>query len=325
MRFTIVGAGAIGGWLAGGLAAAGHDIGVLARGAALAALRRDGLRVRDGEGEAVHQVQATDRPAELAGADCIIVGLKAQDVAALAPTIAALMGPSTDVLTIQNGLPWWFLDGTKLAGRTLASIDPGGATGRAVPTARAIGGVVHGSTRVEAPGVIRIGKVDRLLLGEPRGGASDRLAALVAAFRAGGINAIAVDDIRTELWAKLWGNMNMNPISALTQAGAADILGNPLVRELVAGMMREMEAVGARLGLALPMDVEARIAVTGRLGNFRSSMLQDLDAGRPLEIEPLLGVIVEMAEAVDVPAPLSRAVLGLTRQLAVSRGLASPS
>ena len=321
MRFTIVGAGAIGGWLGGGLAKAGHDVGVLARGATLAALRRDGLRIREGDSESVHAVHADDDPTTLAGADCVVVGLKAQDVAGLAPKIAALLGPSSSVLTIQNGLPWWFLDGSPLADRTLDSIDPGGATARAIPIAHAIGGVVHGSTRVEAPGVIRIAKVDRLLLGEPRGGGSDRLTALSAAFRDGGVNAIAVDDIRTELWAKLWGNMNMNPISALTQAGASDMLGNPLLRELAAGMMREMAAVGAKLALKLPMGVEERIAVTERLGNFRTSMLQDLDAARPLEIEPLLGVIVELAEAVEVPAPLSRGVLGLTRQLAASRGL----
>jgi 2-dehydropantoate 2-reductase len=328
MRFVIVGAGAIGGWLGAGLARAGHEVAVLARGATLAALRRDGLRVREGDREARFTVTADERPLALGACDSVIVGLKAQDVAGIAPQLAPLLGLETTVVTIQNGLPWWFLDGTPLAGRTLASVDPGGATARAIPFARAIGGVVHGSTRVEAPGVIRIGKVDRLLLGEPQGnksgGASPRIDRLVAAFKAGGVPAVASPDIRAELWAKLWGNMNMNPISALTQAGAADMLANPLLRELAAGMMREMEAVGAKLGLRLPMGVDDRIALTAKLGNFRTSMLQDLDAGRPLETEPILGVVVELADALAVPVPLSRGVLGLTRQLAASRGLVPP-
>jgi 2-dehydropantoate 2-reductase len=324
MRIVIVGAGAIGGWLGAGLARAGHDVAVLARGATLAALRRDGLRLREGDREERFGVAADDRPQALGACDSIVVGLKAQDVAGIAPSLAPLLGRDTSVLTIQNGLPWWFLDGTRLAGRTLASVDPDGATARAIPFAHAVGGVVHGATRVEAPGVVRIVKVDRLLLGEPGGGPSARIDTLVAAFNAGGVPTHASPDIRAELWAKLWGNMNMNPISALTQAAAADMLANPLLRELAAGMMREMEAVGAKLGLRLPMSVEDRIALTGKLGNFRTSMLQDLDAGRPLEIEPILGVVVELADALAVPVPLSRGVLGLTRQLAASRGLVPP-
>jgi len=322
MRAVIVGAGAIGGWLGGALARAGHDVAFLARGATLAALRRDGLTVREGERVRLHGVTASDDPATLGRADCVVLAMKAQDVARVAPGLAPLLGASTSVLTIQNGLPWWFLERGPLAGRTLVSVDPQGATGRAIAIERAIGGVVHASTEVLSPGVIRINKVDRLLLGEPKGGPSERLAALTAAFVAGGVPAIAVDDIRAEMWTKLWGNMNMNPLSALTQAGMGDMLDNDLVRELVAGMMREMQAVGDKLGLSFPMSVEDRIAVTRRLGNFRTSMLQDLDAGRALEIEPILGVIIELAEAVSVPTPLSRGVLGMVRQLAKSKGLA---
>jgi 2-dehydropantoate 2-reductase len=321
MRAVIVGAGAIGGWLGGGLARAGHDVAFLARGATLAALRKDGLTVREGERVRLFAVDATDDPKALGTVDCVLLAMKAQDVARVAPTLPPLLGPDTIVVTIQNGLPWWFLEGGPLAGRTLVSVDPDGATGRAIPVARAIGGVVHASTEATAPAVIRINKVDRLLLGEAQGGASPRLTALAETFVAGGVPAIATPDIRSELWIKLWGNMNMNPISALTQAGMGDMLDNDLIRALVAGMMREMEAVGGKLGLRFPMSVEERIAVTRRLGNFRTSMLQDLDAGRPLEIEPILGVVIELAQAVGVPTPLSSGVLGLVRQLAKSKGL----
>jgi len=321
MRAVIVGAGAIGGWLGGALARAGHDVAFLARGATLSALRKDGLTVREGERLRLFAVTASDDPKSLGVADLLVLAMKAHDVARVAPSLPPLIGAGTDVLTIQNGLPWWFLEGSPLAGRTLVSVDPAGATGRAIPLARALGGVVHASTEASAPAVIRINKVDRLLLGEPKGGSSPRLQAIAEAFVAGGVPAKAVDDIRAELWIKLWGNMNMNPISALTQAGMSDMLDNDLIRELVAGMMREMEAVGGKLGLSFPMSVEERITVTRRLGNFRTSMLQDLDAGRPLEIEPILGVVIELAEAVNVPTPLSRGVLGIVRQLARSKGL----
>ena len=362
----MLGAGAVGGWLAAGLARAGHEVGVLARGATLAALRRDGLVLLEGERRQALPLRATDDPAALRGADFLLLGLnspltkcrcsvpntacsadyagcgptscgtecrirfcqravKGHDLPGALPAIAALLGERTLVLTAQNGIPWWFFQGGfggPASGLVLESVDPGGALARALPAERVVGAVVHAASRVEAPGVVRLVKADRLLLGSPLGAPGGGVAALVSAFRAGGVPAEAVPDIRAEIWAKLWGNSSMNPLSALCRADAAAMLDEPGVRGLVLAMMREMAEIGARIDLPLAADPEARIAVTRRLGAFRTSMLQDLEAGRPLEAGPLLGALVELAGHLGLPAPQLRGVHGLLRLLA--RGLPPP-
>ena len=208
----------------------------------------------------------------------------------------------------MNGLPWWFLDGLEgpLAGRRLESIDPGGKAASQLGAARPVAGVVHASMRAEAPGVIRVAAVDRLILGEPGGNVSRETAALGELVTAGGVACPIVADIRTEIWAKLWGNMNMNPVSALTRLTANGMLGDPRLLEVVRDMMGEFVRVGERLGIKLPMGVDERLAVTRRLGDFRTSMLNDVEAGRPLEVEGLLGVVVEIAEQLGEPVPASR-------------------
>jgi 2-dehydropantoate 2-reductase len=314
----IYGAGAVGSWLGGRLVAAGHRVGFLARGRTLAALRSEGLVLREADRETRLAVQASDRSDDLPRPDWIVVSLKAQDVASAAPALASLIANGATLLTVQNGLPWWFLDGTAFADGPLRAVDPDGATSGLVPLARVVGGVLHGSAHAEGPGIVRVNRIDRLLLGAPRRESAGDARRIADVLRASGVPAEVVPDIRSAIWVKLWGNMTMNPISALTRAGLTDILADPLLRDLVAGMMREMEAVGRPLGLPLPMSVEDRMAVTARLGNVRTSMLQDLEARRPLEIEPILGAVVELAGRVGVAAPLSRSVVGLARQLARS-------
>ncbi|MDI3307276.1 MAG: 2-dehydropantoate 2-reductase [Acetobacteraceae bacterium] len=323
MRVTVLGAGAVGGWLAAGLARAGHEVGILARGGSLVALRDHGLSVLEGERQEVFRLPATDDPAALRGADLLLLGLKSHDLPRALPLIEALLGPETLILPAQNGIPWWFLQGFggPAQGLTLESVDPGGALARALPAERVIGCVAHVASRVEAPGRIRLVKADRLLLGDPGGAPGPRVAALVEAFRAGGVPAEAVPDIRAEIWLKLWGNSNMNPLSALCRADAAQMLDDPGVRGLVVVMMREMAEIGARIGLPIAQEPEERIAVTRRLGAFRTSMLQDLEAGRSLETGPLLGGLVELADHLGLEAPQLRGVHGLVRLLARNLGL----
>ena len=320
MRVTILGAGSVGGWLAAGLARAGLPVGILARGASLAALRAQGLVFLHGEAREAFPVRATDDPAALSGADILLLGLKSHDLPAALPLIQRLRGAETLVVPAQNGIPWWFFQGFggPAEGLILPSVDPGGALAAAIPAEHVLGAVAHVGASVVAPGSIRLRKQDRLLLGDPCGRHAGPLAALTAALRQGGIPAEAVPDIRREVWLKLWGNSNMNPLSALCRADMQAMLEDAGVRGLVETMMAEMAALGARIGLPMGQDIPARIAVTRRLGAFRTSMLQDLEAGRRLELGPLLGSLVELAAHLGQPAPTLAGVHGLTRLLAAA-------
>jgi 2-dehydropantoate 2-reductase len=318
MRVTVLGAGAVGGWLAAGLARAGIPVSILARGATLAALQRDGLVFLHEDRREALPVRASADPGEVAGAEVLLLGLKGHDLPAARPLVERLLGPGTVVLGVQNGLPWWFLEGGfggPAAGRTLESVDPGGALARALPIAQVLGGVAHVGSRVEAPGQVRLMKQDRMLVGDPSGGHGPLVAALVEALGRGGVNAMAATDIRMEIWLKLWGNSNMNPLSALSRADLAAMLDDPGVRGLVVAMMEEMAAVGARIGLPIAQSIEERMVVTRRLGAFRSSMLQDLEAGRSLETGPLIGALVELAAVLGIAAPVTQGVHGLLRLL----------
>jgi len=319
MRVTVLGAGAVGGWLAAGLARGGSEVAILARGATLAALRRDGLVFLEGERREAFALSASDDPAALPPADILLLGLKSHDLPAALPLIGRALAPQTLVATAQNGIPWWFFQGGfggPAAGLTLEGVDPGGALGRAIPAERVIGGVAHVGSRAEAPGVVRLMKQDRMLFGDPTGGHAAALQALVGALAAGGVTAQAVPDIRMEIWLKLWGNSNMNPLSALCRADMQAMLEDPGVAGLVVAMMREMAAIGARIGLPIAQSIEERMVVTRRLGPFRTSMLQDLEAGRRMEIGPILGGLVELALHLEEDAPVMRGVHGLVMLLA---------
>ena len=319
MKITVLGAGSVGGWLAAGLAKGGADVSILARGATLSALRRDGLVFLDGAARTAHHLPASDDPADLAPADILLLGLKGQDLPAALPLIRRAMAPHTLVAAPQNGIPWWFFQGGfggPAAGIRLEGVDPGGTLGAAIPVERVIGGVAHVGSRVEGPGVVRLMKQDRMLFGDPSGAHGAMVERLVAALAAGGVNVHAAPDIRAEIWSKLWGNSNMNPLSALCRADMQAMLEDPGVAGLVVAMMREMQAVGAAIGLTLPQTIKERLVVTRRLGPFRPSMLQDLEAGRPLELGPILGGLVELAAQCGVPAPTLAGIHGLVRLLA---------
>jgi 2-dehydropantoate 2-reductase len=311
---AMVGAGAIGGWLADAFDRAGWQVGIVARGATLAALRTSGLRV-ECDGDVRHSSPRAGSPEELGVHDYLLLTVKAQALPSLAPSLAPLIGAETLVISATNGIPWWFFLGFTgpLENVGLQSVDPTGSQRAVFPQERSLGAVVHASVRVLAPARCRVVAADRLLLGEPAGPPRERTLQLVAALRRGGINALLSSGIRAEIWAKLWGNMNMNPLSALTRSGTAALLADADVRALCLAMMEEMHACGLRLGLAGESTAQERIAVTQRLGDFKTSMLADLEAGRPLEFLPQLGAVVEIAERLGEPAPYCRAILSLTR------------
>jgi 2-dehydropantoate 2-reductase len=319
-RCAIVGAGAIGAWLADALDRAGWNVSLVARGETLAALRADGLIVEQG-GVSRRSHPGAGAPAELGVQDVVFLTVKAQALPGLAAQLAPLFDERTVAISGTNGIPWWFFHDFlgPLNNHTLQSVDPGGTIAQALPSDRVLGSVVHASVTVTAPGRVRVVGADRLLLGEPDGSSTARVQHVVAALAAGGIKAQASPRIRHEIWAKLWGNMNMNPLSALTRSGTGTMLADPDVRDLCLRMMEEMQHCGERLNLSSKVTALERIAVTGRLGNFRTSMLADLEAGRDLEYAPQLGAVVEIAERLDVPTPNCRAVLGLIRLLSAAR------
>jgi 2-dehydropantoate 2-reductase len=245
----------------------------------------------------------------------VILTVKAQGLPELAPALKPLIGPSTVVISGTNGIPWWFFHdfGGPLANQSLSAVDATGSQEQAFPRERILGSVVHASVATKSPANVQLVAADRLILGEPGGEMSARLDEVVSAFRKGGINAQASQHIRRDVWTKLWGNMSMNPLSALTRSGTAKMLANAEVRELCFHMMEEMQLCAQRLDLQIAMTPADRIAVTQKLGDFKTSMLADLEAGRPLELDPQLGAVVEIAQLLKIPTPFLRSVLGLTR------------
>lgn len=327
MKACIYGAGAIGGWLGVALAQGGHTVNVVARGATLAALRQHGLRLTRPDGTQAHaSVFASDNPAELGVQDLIVIAVKAPSLPEVAERIAPLIGPHTLVLTAMNGVPWWFLDGCQGAahGQRLRSVDADGRIAQAIPADRVIGAVVHASCSLDGPGQVRQHFGNRLIIGEPGGGAertTPRLAALADAFRQAGVEAEISQRIQQDIWFKLWGNLTMNPISALTGATTDRILDDDLVRGFISAVMREARAIGEQLGLPIDQQPEDRHAVTRKLGAFKTSMLQDVEAGKPLEIDALVGAVHELGLRTGIPTPHTDALLGLTRLMARERGL----
>ena len=282
-KICIYGAGAIGGWLGARLAAQGAAVSAVARGATLAALRTHGLRLREAGAdgavaERAFAVQASDSPFDLGPQDLVIVAVKAPAMAEVARAIAPLLGPDTAVLTAMNGVPWWFLQGFggPLAGTRLESVDPGGAIAQAIDARRVIGCVVHASCSVDEPGVIRRHFGNGLIVGEPAGGDTPRLASLAALLRQAGFDTTVSAQIQKDVWYKLWGNMTINPISAFTGATADRILDDDLARGFVSAVMLEAREIGARIGIPITQQPEDRHQVTRKLGAFKPSMLQDL-------------------------------------------------
>ena len=324
MKACIYGAGAIGGWLGMALAQAGHPVSLVARGATLAALQADGLRLRRPDGTVAQvAVTAAADPAALGVQDLVVVAVKAPGLPDVARAMAPLIGPDTIVLTAMNGVPWWFLDGFGGAaqGHALESVDAGGVIASAIPTPHVVGSVVHTSCSLEAPGFVKQHFGNRLIVGEPGGHRSARLQALADTLQRGGIEVEVSDCIQKDIWFKLWGNLTMNPISALTGATTDRILDDELVRGFVSHVMLEAKAIGDQLGLPIDQQPEDRHTVTRKLGAFKTSMLQDVEANKPMEIDALVGAVRELGQITAVPTPHTDALLGLVRLMAHTRGL----
>ena len=322
-KIAIYGAGAIGGWMGAKLAAVGCNVSVVARGAALDALRAHGLRLREGDAATTCPVQASDDPAALGVQDLVVVSVKAPGMADVARRIGPLIGPRTIVLTAMNGVPWWFLQGFggPVAGRTLESVDPGGAIAQAIPAAQVIGCVVHASCSVDAPGVIRHRAGNGLIVGEPAGGETPRVKALTDLLMQAGFNVTLSPQIQRDVWYKLWGNMTVNPVCAMTGATSDRALDDELVRGFISAVMLEAKAIGARIGIPIAEQPEDRHQVTRKLGAMRPSMLQDVEAGKPVEIDALVSAVRELGQLTQVPTPFTDALLGLSRLHARVRGL----
>lgn len=315
MKVCIFGAGAVGGVFGALLTRAGADVTLVARGAHLEAMRTKGLTLKSPDDSFTVKPRCSDDPSGIGPQDYVIVTLKAHSLAPALPGLLPLLGPDTAVVSAQNGVPWWY--GHKLGGphdgRQLESVDPGGAIWRGVTPQRAIGAVVWQAAAMTAPGVVEIARLGRLTLGEPGGGESNRVRSLSKLLSAGGLRAPMLDNIRDDIWLKLWGNLSFNPVSALTNATLEALADNADSRKVLLAMMEEAEAIGRRLGVNFTVDAAERIAMGGRVGPHRSSMLQDLDAGRPLELDALLGAVLEMAEWVGLPAPTLALVYSLVR------------
>ncbi len=322
MKVAIFGAGAIGGLLGVKLAEAGADVTFIARGPHLAAMQANGVTlIGDGKRTVVHPRCLAD-PAEAGVQDYVIVTLKAHGLPAAAPQIARMMGPDSALVTGINGVPYWYfygLDGPH-RDRRVESVDPGGRLWDVLPPSQAIGAVVYPAAEVTEPGVITHTYGDRFTLGEPDGSRSPRIEALSKMMIAAGFKAPVRPRIRDEIWVKLWGNMAFNPISALTMSTLDRITGDADLRALCRAMMLEGQAVAEALGVRFPIGVDKRIDGAAEVGEHKTSMLQDLERGRPMEIDALLGAVVELGEATDQPMPVCRSVLALLRERARQAG-----
>jgi len=322
-KVCIYGAGAIGAWIGVRLARAGSTLGVVARGSTLQALQQHGLRCREGGTEHTIAVQASANPAELGVQDLVVLAVKAPALFDVARQIKPLLGPSTVVLTAMNGVPWWFFQGfgDKFAGTQLKAIDPRGEISAAIPAAHIIGGVVHASCSLAEPGCTQHHFGNRLIIGEPSGQKTERVQQLVQLLTRAGFETELSAQIQKDIWYKLWGNMTVNPVSALTGATTDKILGDKLVRDFISKVMLEAKEIGARIGIPIFQQPEDRHAVTMKLGAFKTSMLQDVEAGRPVEIDALVTVVQELGALTGVATPYTDVLLGLARLQARTRGL----
>ena len=319
MKICIVGAGAIGGYLAVKLGQAGAEMTLIARGPHLEAIRANGLTLegRDGSRATIRPALATPDMAEAGPQDAVVVAVKAQSLPAMAAPMRALYGPETMVIYAQNGLPWWYFmrHGGEHDGRRIEAVDPGGVIAEHTEVERVIGCVVYPAATISAPGVIRHIEGDRFSLGELDGSKSERLSRFAALLSASGVKAPVKPNIRTEIWIKLWGNLSMNPISALTRATLDVICGDPLTRALAAAMMAEAQQIGERLGIDFGLSIQKRISWAEAIGAHKTSMLQDIEAGRPTEIDAILGAVIELGRMVSLPTPHLSAMYACVRQL----------
>ncbi|MDG4855734.1 MULTISPECIES: 2-dehydropantoate 2-reductase [unclassified Mesorhizobium] len=323
MRITVFGAGAIGGYLAAKLAIAGRvDLSIVARGAHLEAIEADGLRLIEDGKETIARVRAAATVEELGIQDYVVLALKAHSLAPALGEIAPLLGEGTAVVTMQNGVPWWYFykAGGALEGTRLDAVDSGGRIWETIGPGRVIGSVVYPAVEVDAPGRIRHVEGTRFSLGEPSGEKSERVSVLAREMVKAGLQAPVREDIRSEIWVKLWGNLSFNPISALTGSTLAAIVADEGTRAVARAMMLEAQAIGERLGVRFLIPVDRRIKGAGDVGGHKTSMLQDLERGRPMEVDALVTAVQELGRLTGQPTPAIDTVLALVRRLAIQRG-----
>jgi 2-dehydropantoate 2-reductase len=323
MKVCIYGAGAIGGWIGMGLARAGCSVSVVARGATLQSLQMHGLRLNQGGQITSQAVASSAVPAELGVQDLVVLAVKAPSLPEVARHIAPLLGPDTLVLTAMNGVPWWFLQGFggALSGRRLSSVDPSGELAQAIPAQHIVGCVVHVSCSLDEPGQVHHHFGNKLIIGEPSGDKTARVRQLAALLEKAGFETVLSDQIQKDIWFKLWGNMTVNPISALTGATTDLIMGDDLVRGFISSVMLEAKEIGARIGITIDQHPEDRHAITRKLGAFKTSMLQDVEAGKAVELNALVSAVRELGQLTGVPTPGTDALLGLARLQARVKGL----
>ena len=307
MRFLIAGAGAIGGYIGALLARSGQDVTLFARGAHLRAMTENGLRVVSDDGDFEVHPKVIGSLGDAGPFDVIILGVKAHGLTQLAPSLTPLIGPDTTVVSTQNGIPWWY--------EHLERVDPGGIIAAAIDPARVVGSLVYLGTEIMEPGVIRHTEGNRISLGEPDGTRSERCKAIAEALIAAGLRCPVTTRLRQEIWVKLLGNAAFNPISALTRCTLARMTSDPAVCDVVRSIMTEVGAVANQRGIEIPISLDQRIAGAAKVGEHKTSMLQDLEAGRPLELEPLVGAVLELGEKLGIEMPYTRTVYACTKLL----------
>jgi 2-dehydropantoate 2-reductase len=320
MKICVFGAGAIGGLMAAWLGRAGHEVSIVARGPQLEAIRRHGLRVTSKGRTESFPVKADSDPAAFGPQDYVLVTVKAQSLPDVAARIAPLLGKDTSVVTAMNGVPWWFFHGIRKENGRLESLDPGGALSRAIPTERVVGCVIHLAASTPEPGLISHNMGSKLIMGEPGGANTARTKRIAEALTSSGFEVIVTDAIEKEFWVKLLGNVSFNPVSALTVSTADRLIENSEVKAYMVEIMREVLAIGRAVGVDANIDPEARIDMARALGRFKTSMLQDLEAGKSLEIDGLLAGTLEIARKAGVRAPFTESLYGLIRARAQSSG-----
>jgi len=320
MKFLIAGAGAIGAYIGARMAHAGFDVTLFARGPHLRAIQDHGVQVRSAEGDFVVRPRIVSSLEEVGPVDVVFLGVKAHGLPQLAPQLAPVLGPGTSVVSTQNGIPWWYFQGFggDCDGLRLERVDPGGVISDAIEARRVLGSIVYFSTEITAPGVVQHIEGNRISLGEPDGARSERCRRIAEALIASGLRAPITTRIRQEIWVKVLGNASFNPVSALTRATLVQMVRDPGVCSLIRNIMQEVEAVSGKLGMELPVSIDQRIAGAEKVGEHKTSMLQDLEAGRPMELEALVGAVVELGERLGVAMPYTRTVYDCTKLLAQS-------
>ena len=318
MKFLIAGAGAIGAYLGARLARAGFDVTLFARGPHLRAMQEHGVRVRSVEGDFQTQPRIVGSLDQAGQADVVFLGVKAHSLTQLAPHLKPVLGPDTTVVSTQNGIPWWYFQGFggQWDGLRLERIDPGGVISDAIEARRIVGSIVYFSTEISEPGVVQHIEGNRISLGEPDGSRSERCRRIAEALVTSGLRCPITTQIRQEIWVKILGNASLNPVSALTRATLAQMLRDPGVAEVIRKIMQEVEAVSKKLGMELSVSVEQRMAGAAKVGEHKTSMLQDLEAGRPMELEALVGSLVELGDRVGVAMDHTRTVYSCAKLLA---------